>query len=124
MKTKQIKVYTVRCEGDKWLKAPLKIVKNPEMSNSETICFGWTNIPIGNFKEGWSICVVNENDIPIIVPGEEGDEVLIIPEYMQLEKLNGISLKKPFHKVMGLKIYNYKNVSIIEKETQEQTEKE
>jgi hypothetical protein len=105
-----------RINGD-WIAKQCKIVKNPEMSYTECICLGYTNIPVrGNFKTGDVKCVTNENNIPILIPGEEGDRVLFVPEYVEgVKQVGKVKLGKPFHTIYGYKIYNYNVLDVSEK---------
>ena len=125
-RTFEINAFIMAKVDGEWIGKRLKIVKNPEMSYTECICLGYTCIPIrGNFKNPDVKCVTNENNIPILIPGEKGDRVLFVPEYIEgIKRIGDVQLKKPFHTVYGWKIYNY-NVSskeneTVEKEIQEQ----
>jgi hypothetical protein len=116
-RTFKINAFVMARINNEWIAKKCKIVKNPEMGNTECICLGYTNIPIrGNFETGNVKCVTNENNIPILIPGEEGDRVLFVPEYIDgVKKVGETDLGKPFHRVYGFKIYNYNILNQSEK---------
>jgi hypothetical protein len=112
-----------RTDGE-WVGKQVKIIRNPEMSFSECVCLGYTCIPIrGDFKNHDVKCVVNGNNIPILVPGEPGDRVLFIPEFIEgVKQIGKTRLGKSFHNAYGFKIFNYNVLSSEEKVESEQLE--
>jgi hypothetical protein len=123
-RTEEIKAFTLARINGEWIAKQLKIVKNPEMSYTECVCLGYTNIPIrGNFKTADVKCVTNENGVPILVHGEEGDRVLFVPEFVEgVKQIGKVELKKPFHTIYGYKIYNYNVKGVKEKVENEQVQ--
>lgn len=118
-RTSEVNALVMTRINGEWIGKQCKIVINPEMSFTECVCLGYTNIPIrGNFKTPDVKCVANENGIPILIPGEPGDRVLFVPEYLEgVKQIGKTKLGKPFLNSYGYKVYNY-NV------TEEQVEKE
>lgn len=122
-KTSEINAFVMARINGEWIGKQCKIVINPEMSNSECICLGYTNIPIrGNFKTPDVKCVTNENNIPILIPGEPGDRVLFVPEYVEgIKQIGKTKLGKHFLNSYGYKVYNY-NVTTAEEQVEKQVE--
>lgn len=119
-KTLEINAFVMTRIDSEWIGKQCKIVINPEMSNTECVCLGYTNIPIrGKFKSPDIKCVTNENNIPILIPGEPGDRVLFVPEFVEgVKQIGKTKLGKPFLKNYGYKIYNY-NVKPAEIESKQ-----
>lgn len=119
-KTSKINAFVMARIDGEWIGKKCKIVINPEMSFTECVCLGYTNIPIrGDFKTPDIKCVVNENGIPILIPGEPGDRVLFVPEYVEgIKQIGKTKLGKPFLNSYGYKVYNY-NVTTAEVENEQ-----
>lgn len=122
-KTSEINALVMARIDGEWIGKQCKIVINPEMSNTECVCLGYTNIPIrGNFKTPDVKCVANENGIPILIPGEPGDRVLFVPEFVEgIKQIGKTKLGKPFLSSYGYKVYNY-NVTTAEEQVEKQLE--
>lgn len=119
-KTSDINAFVMARIDGEWIGKQVKIIRNPEMSFSECVCLGYTCIPVrGEFKAPDIRCVTNENGIPILVPGEPGDRVLFVPEYVEgIKQIGKTKLGKPFLNSYGYKVYNY-NVTTAEVENEQ-----
>ena len=85
-----------------------KIIRNPEMSNTQGISLGNTVIPVrGNFKKSGAVCVTTKRSgVPLIIPDDdEGNLVLFKVQDDRSIYVNEKKLK-PFQCVMGWEIYN------------------
>lgn len=85
-----------------------KIIRNPEMSNTQGVSLGNTVVPVrGNFKKSGAVCVTTKRSgVPLIIPDDdEGNLVLFKMQDDRSIYVNEKKLK-PFQAVMGWEIYN------------------
>jgi len=118
-RTSEIKAFIMARINNEWIGKQCKIIINPEMSNTECVCLGYTNIPVrGDFNTPDVKCMVNENNIPILIPGKPGDRVLFVPEFVEgVKQIGKTKLGKPFLNNYGYKVYNY-NVATAEEQVE------
>jgi hypothetical protein len=85
-----------------------KVIKNPQMNNTQGISLGNTVIPLrGNFKNKGAICVTTrKSGVPLLIPDEDKDNMVLFKSKDDRSIYIGEKRLKPFCVVMNWEIYN------------------